>query len=255
MKPWITVFAVLGLASAAHANLLVGTHTDNNNNNFIYDYTGTGWQSKGAWNGGGNNLTNALVGVATGDNWGVAQVISVGSATGSGLQFSFDWTPSATALNNSLSITYQLIGIVETNGAVAGTDMNFTGMNFNGKTVDAYPNSGAEVHYVDLLTGNADLFINTSNGSAYPSAATFASAAGVTASFSGTFSAAAGSFANLADYDYIGVRFLIDSDNDPTNTGATITNIALVAIPEPATLGMIAAMGGSILFIRRRFMM
>jgi hypothetical protein len=38
------------------------------------------------------------------------------------------------------------------------------------------------------------------------------------------------------------------------NTGANGLLTATYVIPEPATLGMIAAMGGGILFIRRRFM-
>ncbi len=38
-------------------------------------------------------------------------------------------------------------------------------------------------------------------------------------------------------------------------TGAAVHRYTLVAVPEPATLGMVVAFGGGILFIRRRFMM
>jgi len=37
-------------------------------------------------------------------------------------------------------------------------------------------------------------------------------------------------------------------------SGGTVTEYTVVAIPEPATLGMIGLFGGSILFIRRKFM-
>ena len=42
---------------------------------------------------------------------------------------------------------------------------------------------------------------------------------------------------------------------DPTwHKAVTYDNIALTAIPEPATLGLISAFGGAVIFIRRRFM-
>jgi hypothetical protein len=39
-----------------------------------------------------------------------------------------------------------------------------------------------------------------------------------------------------------------------TSAYAGWNGLALVAIPEPATLGLITAFGGGLLFIRRRFM-
>ena len=38
-------------------------------------------------------------------------------------------------------------------------------------------------------------------------------------------------------------------------TGSKVINFEVTAIPEPATLGLVVAMGGGLLFIRRRFMM
>lgn len=41
---------------------------------------------------------------------------------------------------------------------------------------------------------------------------------------------------------------------DGDNLYAGFNGFAIVAVPEPATLGMVAAFGGAVLFIRRRFM-
>lgn len=47
----------------------------------------------------------------------------------------------------------------------------------------------------------------------------------------------------------------ITAPADPTwHKAVTYDNIALTAIPEPATLGLVTAFGGAVLFIRRRFM-
>ncbi|MDF7801312.1 PEP-CTERM sorting domain-containing protein, partial [Pontiellaceae bacterium B1224] len=36
---------------------------------------------------------------------------------------------------------------------------------------------------------------------------------------------------------------------------ASISQMSLAAVPEPATLGLVTAFGGAVLFIRRRMMM
>jgi hypothetical protein len=48
--------------------------------------------------------------------------------------------------------------------------------------------------------------------------------------------------------------FEINTSGGASNNGTRLTGYQLRAIPEPATLGLIAAFGGGILFIRRRFM-
>ncbi|MDF7822604.1 PEP-CTERM sorting domain-containing protein [Pontiellaceae bacterium B12227] len=49
-------------------------------------------------------------------------------------------------------------------------------------------------------------------------------------------------------------NFRIDPANSIQGANFEIDYLRVEAIPEPATLGMIAAMGGALLFIRRRFM-
>ncbi|MDF7799293.1 PEP-CTERM sorting domain-containing protein [Pontiellaceae bacterium B1224] len=44
-----------------------------------------------------------------------------------------------------------------------------------------------------------------------------------------------------------------DITSDTAGNDVDLDNVSLVAIPEPATLGLIAVFGGGILFIRRRF--
>ena len=38
------------------------------------------------------------------------------------------------------------------------------------------------------------------------------------------------------------------------NEGLTLTQFQVSSIPEPSTIGLVVAMGGGILWIRRRFM-
>jgi hypothetical protein len=57
---------------------------------------------------------------------------------------------------------------------------------------------------------------------------------------------------NFTDIGYAGA-YLSVTGNRAGNHG--IKSLTVDAIPEPATLGLIAAMGGGLLFIRRRFMM
>ena len=58
--------------------------------------------------------------------------------------------------------------------------------------------------------------------------------------------------AGVADGDYIVLAF-----TDPSGDGSDIylDDIGVTAIPEPATLGLIATLSGAMLFIRRRLMM
>ena len=65
-----------------------------------------------------------------------------------------------------------------------------------------------------------------------------------------------GAVTNAAMYADTSLFFGMDSQNGLTK-GKTflVENVNVNVIPEPATLGLVAAMGGAVLFIRRRFMM
>ncbi|MDZ8119295.1 hypothetical protein [Pontiella agarivorans] len=256
MKQNAVITIALAVAGLAQANLLNNTFTDHNNNDHAFSLTDTGWGAKEYWKqSAGGGLESSV------PNWdsdganafGVMQVISVGANAGSDLVLSFDWTPAATATSNaSLSVDYQLVGwtVGQTPDAA---DKMFSGINFYNSVIAGANIAGNTSMAYDFLDGDVPWV--HSSGNAYPSIRQATSAAGTTFSVNSTNSVAINGLTDLSDYDYIGVRFTINSNGDAGNVGATIENISLVAIPEPATLGMVAFFGGSVLFIRRRFMM
>ena len=62
---------------------------------------------------------------------------------------------------------------------------------------------------------------------------------------------------SLANGDSFTISSVLNTPTAVDNAGAALVglNFEVTAIPEPATLGLITAFGGGILFIRRRFMM
>lgn len=56
--------------------------------------------------------------------------------------------------------------------------------------------------------------------------------------------------------DIVSVGFYLSDTNDGSNgfSGGFVRNFEVTAIPEPATLGIVASVGIGVLFIRRRFM-
>ncbi len=56
---------------------------------------------------------------------------------------------------------------------------------------------------------------------------------------------------DMTGFSNIAISFMGSS---VTTTGLTIDNVSIDAIPEPATLGMVAVFGGAILFVRRKMM-
>ena len=65
----------------------------------------------------------------------------------------------------------------------------------------------------------------------------------------------AGSYVTFAGVSSSGGTLTISTWDFNGNTVSTLSALTLEAIPEPATLGMVAAFGGAILFIRRRMML
>lgn len=82
--------------------------------------------------------------------------------------------------------------------------------------------------------------------------------------FDGVSKTTAGDLAGAEDSHYVTYEFTTGADVTDYTLDFTYSNnnsayagwngLALVAIPEPATLGLITAFGGGLLFIRRRFM-
>jgi hypothetical protein len=83
--------------------------------------------------------------------------------------------------------------------------------------------------------------------------------------FDGVSKTTAGDLAGAEDSHYVTYEFTTGADvtgytldftySNNTSAYAGWNGLALVAIPEPATMGLIGCFGGGLLFIRRRFMM
>lgn len=260
---------------AQGANLLVDSFTDGDANNNNFSLNDSGWNSKTFWADGpvANSLQSQQSFGSDGVNtFGVAQTVSLAGVSSNitDLTLSFDWTPDATAAQTvSLELTYQLIAWDTGGIAPDASDTMFHGMNFYGTTVGGGVNSphptGTVVY--DLLSGTfsdpatvngGSLFEHPSNGQLFPGAPVFTSAAGVTSSFSQTFSLDLGGNSELSDYDYVGIRFMIGDGSanatDPGNDGgALVSNISLDAtpVPEPSSL-LLSLLGLSVLIRRKR---
>lgn len=278
MMKYAAVVAAVSVAGLVQANMLNGTFTDHNLNSHTANLTDTGWGAKTFWKAGptaGTLETQALSWGPGARSFGVVQTLSVGANTGNALRLSFDWTSSATATNPASKIlTYQLFGFDTGGTVVNGSEVLAHGLNFFGTTVGTVASTtlpAGSVTY-DFIGGSwgttnggsGGLFIHPGSGQGYASAPNVVTANfGDTVSVDQTFSVLLNGQTDLADYDYIGVRFIVGDNNnnitatngDLNNGGALIENISLTAIPEPATLGLIASFGGAVLFIRRRFMM
>jgi len=91
---------------------------------------------------------------------------------------------------------------------------------------------------------------------AFVSANATTASAGTAISYSGGNTKMGASLATSSDFEYKGyMDDLAFFDNVISDADvATIFNSGVSVIPEPATLGLVAAAGGALLFIRRKFM-
>jgi hypothetical protein len=176
-----------------------------------------------------SNLAINLNG-GTFQNWNLATAVTLGSLTGNG---SIDINGAQTTSINAINVgDASTIGLLSGDMAVtmgSGTHnfdlLSLSGVNTADKLAGASTVLGGDL-VVDLLAGSDVL----ENGDSFDL-------------FDGTLS---GSF-NSVTLTSLGGG--LSWDTSALETTGTIT-----VIPEPATLGLVAAMGGSILFIRRRFM-
>lgn len=239
MKKWIIALGASLAVLGAHASLLSDTSTfvDNTENTYTFDMTDT-WQSKSGWvvnesngfdNLGGNNSYA-----------GIANVISL-SASGTEVELSFDWTP---VTGGALDVAYQLVAWNETGTIVDGN--YFETFNWNGRKVGN-------------LNGQADFLVFNSgtvsaDGGVNQSQTVVSGTADTTTSYSTTFNlndwVLDADHDNLDDYEYIGIRIAMSADD--LAGGATLNNIDLSVIPEPATIGMLILGATGLLTLRRR---
>jgi hypothetical protein len=212
---------------------------------------------RGAWtaDGVGNGLLTINSGsavTATG-NLEIGAKDGAGTAGATGLVILNDGTLSAnqalvgkdasttgTLTLNGGAATFTTLKLAS-NAASTGT------LNLNGGTLDFTNWSGAGQDIINVslgsMTAGAD---RTGRISGIAGAGDLAATGGLLddSTFTSTYTSNSGSFTSgsyIAKWGY--------------DSGTNKTALWAVAIPEPATLGMVVAFGGGMLFIRRRFMM
>jgi hypothetical protein len=149
---------------------------------------------------------------------GLAQIVTLNS-TGTGFDFSFNWTPASGAASTELQLAYYLVGWKLNEGAnPLATDDFFNNMNDNSlATREMIGALGGKATAVDLITG---LEYTSNYEAADAQLATGVAGATLQVSHSNlTYT--------VADFDYIGVLF---HNNDSSKSGSTISNLNLSVV-------------------------
>ncbi|VGO18493.1 hypothetical protein [Pontiella sulfatireligans] len=219
-KLWcMAIVAMLGIQASFGANLLVNSDFSsstiaNESTPEFQDLDG-GWLTPGttSWTlpGDGNALAGNI-------EKGLAQIVSLNS-TGTGFDFSFDWTPDSASGATELELAYYLVGWKLNDGASpSNTDDFFNNMNNTSlSTREMIGALGGKATAVDLITG----LEYTTN---YPVAD--AQVAGGTAGTTLNVSHSSLTY-TVDDFDYIGVLF---HNNNEAKAGSTISNLNLSVI-------------------------
>ncbi|MDZ8118782.1 PEP-CTERM sorting domain-containing protein [Pontiella agarivorans] len=248
MKSWI-IATVLSVAISTQAELIIG--------DLEADYTigsmATGWWY--GWNATGVSLT---------DGSGMLNDGSFTALVSSGKSFVADVTAGTANYTNALNSAQEANTQLKMNGTADGTVTWCIGGN------DAVVDSGTGStdgldHYLimqyTVQTGEGNLAwatdyetrLSGSMGGDDRVIQVFKNGTLVTSGIHGN-AIGTQSLGLLADGDVI--TFAVNGDADESrNSNRWYPTAQIVAIPEPATLGLVAACGAGILFIRRRFML
>ncbi len=257
MKKRILVAAALSAMVGADAALIVGGDFSGNvrgadSNNINFSHVGAGWIVKNFTWGSNGTIPGPFSGEqatspsGTSGGRGLGQVNAVTTETGTKLKLTFDWTAALAATGDTLDLSYQVIGW-KTPTAPVGSESMFTAINFRSYGVQNMVDTGNS--WANFVNGSTGTFV----GNSITAYGVFTGTAGTLTSADITLDLGALGLGDVSDYDYIGIKF-----NEGTTTaigGGILDNVALVAIPEPATLGMVAFFGGAVFFIRRRLML
>ncbi|WP_372799056.1 hypothetical protein [Pontiella sp.] len=231
MKRIIGIMLGVGLACASQADIVKGDviYVDFGANAAVGNY---------------NQIYSAQMSIAD------TVRLSDGANTGVG----FDVTAINSAANPVANIT-----------TIAGNALNTTDSSLYADGIAANDVSGARNKDTITLvfTGlNDTLTYDLTGGLAHANPANFVTLwtveqGAVDPSATSPASAAAGyvSFSGLSSTGGQLVITLEDVGLTSETHHAAVSQLTLEAIPEPATLGMVAAFGGAVLFIRRRFML
>lgn len=266
MKKWILATSALVAVFGAQAALIIGGDFSGDvhgatPNTFTAANVDAGWTVK-AWNWGtGNTIPGSFTdeeATAPANGYGLTQVNSITSESGTVLNFGFDWTAATGATGDGLVLSYQLIGWKTTGSTAASgsgsstvddTDIFFVGLNGSQdgrirsiNTTNTDVDYGSWVDFVDGDTGSSKWMSS-------PGWNTFTGVADSTETASLTLDLTEMGLGDLSDYDYIGIQF----STDATGAGGVLDNITLTAsIPEPATIGLLGLGAAGLIALRRR---
>lgn len=243
---------LLSLSASASSLLLNGDFSDGGidggDNSLTVSQIDTGWVAKNGWTISSESAVNKD-GWSTGEYGGLSQVISTAtkSIIGDQLELTLDYTPPATVTTDvSYQLSYQLIGWNVADGATAAsTTLLFVGQNYASTTIGSTDSWGT---WDDLLTTTVEDKTSKTTASSGTVTAT-------TAGESMSFTILSVDGLDLSSYDYIGVRLATISQGGEvlTDAGAVVDNVSLMAIPEPATMGLLGLCMISALVISRIF--
>lgn len=212
-----------------------------------------GWETW-KWQGAG---TDPLISGATVENGATASATqsgawSIGTNIGSiDGTFGSLASPAAETANSGSTDGYNLSngadGFVDFSVTATGSDTQLTTFHFD---ATRFRSGSAENWTLEVLAGG-----DINNGAAVTVAS------GTMAIYNSDF--------NLPDFD-VDLTTLADNDlgaggtatfrlsfaggNGSSGQNTYLDNVGISAVPEPATLGLVALFGGGLLFIRRRFM-
>ena len=239
----------LANSGGALNELTINNSTLNATGHVRVGYDRSAWTGSGAANGL-LTLNNATVTV--GQNLEIGAADGSSTSTGTGVVVMNDGTLNATQI--ILGTKANTVGTLTLNGG-ATTVNNFklalhagsiATLNLNGGSLTVNNGwSGLGTSYISISEGTVSIAGNSFTGKFQDiaDAGRMTVSGGLTdASAFAAFTTDAGSFASANGTAYWGTD------------GTTTALWSVAAIPEPATLSMVAALGGGILFIRRRFM-
>jgi hypothetical protein len=231
MKKVIATVVLMGTAFAANANILIDGSFDSALN--------AGFESGMAHNGANDQ---------TGIGW-VGPLLGVNDCTYNTTAGTLEWGPAASVYGTSLSSWTKGIGQINTDNQETTGNVSFDFV------VDAVNLGGTETISMAIelfyFTGGSATFnnklslIGDTDGSNWTSLGAVQTAS-ITAA--GTYST--GTIDLGSGYDVVGLR-LIPIDNGTAGWNDKVTLSSVSVIPEPATLGLITAFGGGIVFVRR----
>ncbi|VGO12499.1 hypothetical protein PDESU_01052 [Pontiella desulfatans] len=248
---------VLGAGAYADAVLLsdsFDSSTVSADNGLRYDEMGTSgavgsgaWQAASGtkWGIGGGSVTNASGGTNAQNEGALGRLVDISSLTDSSLN-KINLAVNFATANQSETLYVHLRGYVAHATPAASRQFGNVGAT-NGNVWEQQYSSGTTVSIYNLNTG-VEVLDSPQAGAG--TAVQLSSGTSGAQSVDLTFDMSDYAVSDITGYDYLGV--FISRNSAGVTPMATINDITVTAIPEPATLGLIAMVGTSILFVRRR---